>query len=89
MARDFERELKALKKEFSNAKNEEIRLQTRLEEAKKRRKEAHDAIKEKGHEVKTLPSVIETKEKELAETLEELKQHLPSEDADDDEDWDD
>lgn len=88
--RNLEKELKGLKSEFSDAKNEEIRLQTRLEESKKRRKEASDRIKDEGYDVKSLPSVIATKEKELAAAIDEIKTYLPGEQADDDgeEDWD-
>lgn len=85
--RNFEKELRELKGEFSDAKNEEIRLQTRLEESKKRRKEASDKIKEEGYEVKTLPKVIEDKKAELSEAIDEIKGFLPGED-DEDESWD-
>lgn len=88
MNRNFEKELKQLKQEFMEAKNEEIRLQTRLEEAKKNRKEAADKIKEQGYDIKTLPQVIEEKEKELAEAIEEIKTYLPSEKTNnEEEDW--
>jgi predicted nucleic acid-binding Zn-ribbon protein len=88
MARDVAKELKSLKKQFADAKNEQIRLETRLEEAKKRRKEANDQIKEEGYDVKTLPSVIQEKEKTLADSIEEIKSYLPEEE-DNEEDWDD
>lgn len=83
--RNFEKELRGLKTEFSDSKNEEIRLQTRLDESKKRRKEASDRIKEEGYEVKTLSTVIADKKKELAEAIDEIKTYLPSEQED--EDW--
>lgn len=83
--RNFEKELRGLKTEFSDSKNEEIRLQTRLDESKKRRKEASDRIKEEGYEVKTLSAVIADKKKELAEAIDEIKTYLPSEQED--EDW--
>lgn len=90
MVRNLEKELKDLKKEFSEAKNEEIRLQTKHDEAKKRRKEAHDQIKAEGYDVKTLPTVIKEKENELAATIDEIKSYLPGAEStdDDDEDWD-
>lgn len=89
MMRNLDTELKELKREFAKAKNEEIRLQTRLEEAKNRRKEAGDSIKEKGYDVKTLPKVIQEKEEELANTIDEIKSYLPGDnnDREEDEDW--
>lgn len=86
--RNFEKELRGLKREFSDAKNDEIRLQTRLEDAKKRRKEAATKIKDEGHTIKSLPTVIEDKKKQLAEAIDEIKTYLPEE-AQQDEDWDD
>ena len=83
MAKTFEQRLKELKAEFNEAKNEEIRLTTRLEEAKKRRKEAVQKIKDKGYEVKDLPKVIKEKEEELEKTFEEIEQYLPSEENED------
>jgi predicted nucleic acid-binding Zn-ribbon protein len=77
-----EQELKSLKKDLQNAKNEQVRLETRLEEAKKRRKEAHTKIVDKGYEPKELPKVIKQKESELVKTIEEAKQYLPGEDED-------
>lgn len=79
-----EQELKSLKKDFNDAKNEQVRLETRLEEAKKRRKEAHQKIKDKGHDPKDLPKIIKAKEDELAKTIEEAKQYLPAEEEEDD-----
>jgi predicted nucleic acid-binding Zn-ribbon protein len=83
-----EQELKQLKREFQEAKNEQVRLETRLDEAKKRRKEAHAKITAKGYEPKELQKVIARKEEELEKTIEEAKQYLPSADTDD-EDFDD
>lgn len=88
MTRNLERELKDLKKRFGDAKNNEIRIQTRLEEAKSRRKQAHENIKAKGYDVKTLPTVVKEKEKQLADTISEVKTYLPSEQSDDQDDFD-
>ena len=87
---DNEKRLKDLKRQFNEAKNEEIRISTRLEEAKKRRKEATQKIKDKGLEPKQLKSVIADKEKELQDVLDEVETHLPgaaSDSDDDDEDF--
>lgn len=83
-----EQELKTLKKEFQDANNEAVRLETRLEEAKKRRKEAHQKIKDKGYDPKDLPKVLKQKEDDLAKTIEEAKQYLPGADEDEEDDFD-
>ena len=75
-----EQELRTLKREFQTAKNEQLRLETRLDEAKKRRKEAQQKIKDKGYDPKDLPKLLKQKEAELEKTLKEAKQYLPAED---------
>lgn len=84
---DNEKRLKELKKQFTESKNEEIRISTRLEEAKKRRKETTQKIKDKGLEPKQLKTVIADKEKELEDVLNEIETHLPGATGDDDEDF--
>lgn len=81
-----ERRLKELKKDYQEAKNDEIRIQTKLEEAKKRRKTAHEKIKEKGYDVKDLSKVIKDKEDQLDQTLNEIEAFLPG--SDDEEEFD-
>lgn len=85
---DNEKRLKDLKKQFTDSKNEEIRISTRLEEAKKRRKDTTQKIKDKGFEPKQLKTVIADKEKELEAVLDEVETHLPGANAGDDEDFD-
>lgn len=80
---DNEKRLKELKKQFTESKNEEIRISTRLEEAKKRRKETTQKIKDKGLEPKQLKTVIADKEKELEDVLNEIETHLPGATGDD------
>lgn len=83
---DHTAKLKELRKRHSDAKAEEIRLSTKLEESKERRAEAVSKIKEKGYEVKELKTVIKDKEEELEKIYEEIEALLPSQDADDDDD---
>lgn len=80
----FEQQLKQVKNDYNDARNEEIRLQTRMDEAKKRRKEAVQKVKDKGLSIKELPKTIKEKEKQLEETFEEINKHLPSEDEGED-----
>lgn len=86
MNTNFDRELKILKGEFEDAKSDKVRLETRKEEAMKRRKEAAKKIKDMGYDPKDLATAIAEKEKNLAEVMEEARQYLPGEQTEDDED---
>lgn len=83
---DHTAKLKELRKRHSDAKAEEIRLTTKLEESKERRATAVAKVKEKGYEVKELKTVIKQKEEELEKIYEEIESHLPSQDDDDEDD---
>lgn len=86
---NWEQELKDVKKEVSGAANEQIRLQTRLEEAKNRKSNAISKVKAKGIEPKDLKKTIDDKEKELEETIESIRECLPGDEADDSEEDED
>lgn len=72
-------ELRDLKELFSEKTAEKIRAQTRLEDAKKRRDEATDAIKAEGHTVKTLPKAIDEMKTQLDDVLSEIRTQLEDE----------
>lgn len=72
-------ELRELRERFTEKTAEQIRAQTRLEDAKKRRDEAGEAIKAEGHTVKSLPKVIEGLKDQLDDVLEEIRTQLDDE----------
>lgn len=86
MSVSIEQQLKTTKRDLQEAKNQEVRLETRLDEAKKRRKEVNQKIKDRGYDPKDLPKIIAEKEDELKKTIEEAKQYLPSDEEEFDED---
>lgn len=85
MAKNWEQEVKGVKKEVTEAANEQIRYQTRLEEAKKQKSETIAKIKAKGIDPKDLKKTIEDKEAELEASIEAIREYLPG-DEDDSED---
>lgn len=87
MAKTWEQELKEVKRELQSAQTEQTKISTRLDEAKKRRQAAIDRLKAKGIDPKDLKKTIEEKEKELEETIESIRECLPGDnDEEDDED---
>lgn len=86
MAKNWEREVKDVKKEVTESANEQIRLQTRLEQAKAQKHATISKIKAKGIDPKDLKKTIEAKEKELEESIEAIRDYLPGDDDDASED---
>jgi seryl-tRNA synthetase len=86
MAKTWEQELKEVKRELQSAQTEQTKISTRLEEAKKRRQAAIDRLKAKGIDPKDLKKAIEEKERELEQTIESIRECLPGDDDEDDED---
>lgn len=76
---DFKKDLRKLKDQFSEKKEEQIRAQTRLDGAKQRRQEAVEKIKAEGLEVKTLPKEIVATEDKLSAVLDEIRTRLNGE----------
>lgn len=73
---DVKKDLRKLKDQFAEKKEEQIRAQTRLDGAKQRRQEAVEKIKEAGSEVKTLPKEISAMETKLSGVLDEIRTRL-------------
>ncbi|WP_422661649.1 hypothetical protein ACK8P5_26365 (plasmid) [Paenibacillus sp. EC2-1] len=80
MAVDQEKRFKDLKKHLAESKQEQTRIQTRLEIAKKNRKEAVSDIKARGYEPKELKTVIAEKKAELDSVYSEIESYLPGAD---------
>lgn len=79
---NWEQELKEAKRDVSEASNEEIRLQTRHEEAKRRKSDAIAKVKAMGIDPKDLKATLDKKRDELEATLEEIRESLPGDDGD-------
>lgn len=77
---DTKKDLRKLKEQFAEKKEEQIRAQTRLDGAKQRRQEATEKIKEEGYDVKTLPTEIKALEDQLSEVLVQIRTKLDGED---------
>lgn len=75
-------ELKTLRELFTEKTAEQIRAQTRLDDAKKRREEATKAIKDEGFTPKTLPAAITKMKAELDDALVEIRTQLEGGDGD-------
>lgn len=86
---NWEQELKEVKKEVSAAATEQVKLQTRLEEAKNRKASAIAKVKAKGIDPKDLKKAIEEKEASLEETIESIRECLPGDEDDDSEEDED